>query len=687
MTYRLPPFTLRVFPHCLQFKQPAGTSRGVYRRRQVWYVAVRSISSARPFVGIGECAPLYDLSCDFDADYESKLKNICREVEAGHSFSPEKYRDLPSICFGLETAFLSAQASIKGDARLLFPSDFTEGRRRIAINGLVWMGRFDEMCRRMEEKLAAGFRCVKLKIGAIAFEEEMALIRQLRSRFSPQDVELRVDANGGFTFEEAPRILEILSRYAIHSVEQPIRQGRWQQMARLCATTPLPIALDEELIGVNRPEEKRALLDTIRPQYIILKPSLHGGLFGAEEWIRMARERQIGYWTTSALESNVGLNAIAQWSAAFDPDSLLPQGLGTGQLFVSNYKGASIRIEGDSLCYGDERQRNFQREVREFMARWNDERPTLTVHTSGSTGMPKAMEVEKSRMKASAQMTIEALGLRPGMSALLAMPLRFIAGQMVVVRSIVGGLHLIPVAPSSHPYARLCQAPDFAALTPMQVYESLRVPHERSLLRRTRLLLIGGGAISPELAEELKTFPHAVWSTYGMTETLSHIALRRQNGPEASDCYRPLPSVKVSLSEFGTLTINAPLVNPERLVTNDLAELLPDGAFRILGRRDNTICSGGIKLQIEAIEAKLTTLPVSYQITAVGDERLSETVTLLYEGSPDDAPQLAARCRELLSPYEVPRHYLPIEKLPHTATGKPARKLAREIAESLMPHD
>ena len=678
------PFKLRILPRTLQFKQPAGTSRGVYRTRKVWYIVVSSTDPQVRFTGLGECAPLYDLSCDYDEHYEETLQHICEEVERTQNLDAERWRNYPSILFGLQTAFRSAAGSLQqGDYLQLYPSAFTRGEKGIPINGLVWMGTFEEMCGRMEEKLDKGFRCVKLKIGAIDFESEMQLIRQLRSRYSKETVELRVDANGGFTFEDAPRILEELARYDIHSIEQPIKQGQWEKMHQLCANTPLPIALDEELIGVNNPQQKVTLLDTIQPQYIILKPSLHGALTGAAEWMNLAKERNIGYWVTSALESNVGLNAIAQWSAAIQPDSTLPQGLGTGQLFVRNFEEAPLHIEGDCLWYGDPKERAFKKDIADFTERWLSESHTMTVHTSGSTGQPKQMEVGKVNMWASAEATIKALGLQPGNTALLAMPLRYIAGQMVVVRSFAAPLTLIPIAPTSHPYAHLHEAPDFAALTPMQVFESLKVPHERSLLRRTLCLIIGGGAISPELAEILRTFPNAVWSTYGMTETLSHIALRHLNGTEASDTYHPLPGVEVSLSPEGKLQIYAPEINPEHLETNDLAEILSDGSFRILGRCDNVICSGGIKMQIEDIEQQLSALSVDFQITSVPDPKFGEAVTLLYTGSAN-AESIKAECRELLEGPMRPKHYLQVDKLPLTGTGKPARAKAKEMAKDLL---
>ena len=677
------PFRLRVVPRTLRFKQPAGTSRGIYYERKVWYIVITSADPQIRFTGIGECAPLHDLSCDYDANYEERLRKVCREVEEAQALNSESLRHFPSMLFGLQTAFRSAAGSLQGNYLRLYPSDFTRGERCIPINGLVWMGSFDEMCQRMEEKLASGFRCVKLKIGAIDFDSELELIRKLRQRYSADDIELRVDANGAFSTNEALPKLRQLAAYHLHSIEQPIRQGQWDEMAKLCAQTPLPIALDEELIGVNDLAQKEALLNTIRPHYLVLKPSLHGAFTGAAEWMNLARERGIGYWTTSALESNIGLNAIAQWCAAIDGNSSLPQGLGTGQLFETNAH-TPISIEGDCLWFGNAKQRTFETEIADFKLRWLNDSPTMTVHTSGSTGTPQSMEAGKLCMWASAQATIKALGLQPNNTALLCMPLKYIAGQMMLVRSFAAPLQLVAVAPSSHPYAHLHDAPDFAALTPMQVYESLKVPHERSLLRRTLCLIIGGGAISPELEATLKNFPNPVWSTYGMTETLSHIALRRVNGPEASDSYCPLPGVSISLSDKGTLIIDAPEIAAQQLHTNDLAEILPNGHFRLIGRRDNVVCSGGIKLQLEDIEKILTALPVPTQLTAVPDARLGEALTLLYVSETDRNNEFEAECRQLLNAYSVPRHYLRVENLPTTETGKPARALAKHLAQQLL---
>ena len=320
----------------LHFRQPAGTSRGIYTERRIWLITATDPEGR--VTGVGECAPLPRLSCDDIPDYAEVLRGFCDEVEQTGEIPYEQLRPYPSMLFGLETV-LQAPAD----------TPFSRGEEGIPINGLIWMGSFDEMYQRIEEKLAAGFHCVKLKIGAIDWEREIALVHFIRQHFTKEQIELRVDANGGFSPDEAMSRLEELARYDIHSIEQPIRQHLWTEMAQLCRESPLPIALDEELIGVNDPSEKVRLLDTIRPQYIILKPSLHGGLRGSEEWIRLARERGIGSWITSALESNIGLHAIACFAAKmYGPHITMPQGLGTGQLFTDNIP-MPLKIRGEQL--------------------------------------------------------------------------------------------------------------------------------------------------------------------------------------------------------------------------------------------------------------------------------------------------------------------------------------------------
>ena len=326
----------------LHFKQPAGTSRGVYTTRRSWFLTLTDDAGHR---GVGECAPLPQLSCDDIPNYGETLRAVCDQFCATGQIDYDRLRPFPSMLFGLETALQNLHAA----SAKLFETPFGRGEEGIPINGLVWMGTFEEMLSRMEEKMRAGFRCIKLKIGAIDFEQELSLIRRIREHFSKHQIELRVDAHGASKPDEALGKLERLARYDLHSIEQPIRQGQWDEMARLCRLSPLPIALDEELIGVNNPSQKEALLDAIAPAYIILKPSLHGGMAGTKEWISLAQARGIGSWITSALESNVGLNAIAQFCSAVYGDSItMPQGLGTGQLFTDNIP-MPLEIRGDHL--------------------------------------------------------------------------------------------------------------------------------------------------------------------------------------------------------------------------------------------------------------------------------------------------------------------------------------------------
>ena len=320
----------------LHFKQPAGTSRGVYTERKIWLLHLEDGNRK----GVGECAPLPQLSCDDIPDYSEKLRAFCDDVERTGKIDYETMRDYPSMLFGMETALNDVRCK-KEDA---------EGEAfSIPINGLVWMGTFDEMQQRIEQKLEQGFRCIKLKIGAIDFEAELELLKMIREHFGPRELELRVDANGAFKFDEALYKLELLSQYALHSIEQPIKAGQWANMAELCREAPLRIALDEELIGVNDPEQKRQMLNIIRPAYIVLKPSLHGGMMGVREWVEIANDMGIGSWITSALESNVGLYAIARLAYdIYGPNIRMPQGLGTGLLFTDNIP-MPLKMQGERL--------------------------------------------------------------------------------------------------------------------------------------------------------------------------------------------------------------------------------------------------------------------------------------------------------------------------------------------------
>lgn len=335
--------TIKIIPYTLHFKRPAGTSRGIYHDHKIWYVVVSSVSEPERW-GVGECAPLFDLSCDYNENYEQTLNYFCRKLEQEGQLDIEALRPYPSILFGLETAL----RQLEEGSYQLWNTPFSRGEAGIPINGLIWMGDYDYMLEQIEVKMQQGFRCIKLKIGAINFEEELKLLQLIRQRYNADQITLRVDANGAFSPSDALDKLKRLAELDLHSIEQPIRAGQWNEMAKLAGTTPLPIALDEELIGVNQPDEKKRLLEDIRPQYIILKPTLHGGICGATEWIELAGSMNIGWWITSALESNVGLNAIAQWCSTFS--NLLPQGLGTGALYTNNVE-MPLEIKGDCLWY------------------------------------------------------------------------------------------------------------------------------------------------------------------------------------------------------------------------------------------------------------------------------------------------------------------------------------------------
>lgn len=313
--------------YILDFKVPSGTSRGIMTQKETWYIILKNDDA----FGIGECGILRGLSVDDIPDYEQRLAWACDNIHLGKDALLNDLREYPSIQFGLEQAFLSLQSKNPFE---LFPSDFTQNESPIPINGLIWMGDEAYMLKQLEQKLKDGFGCIKMKIGAIDFEKEMAILKSIRDNFSPEEIELRVDANGAFLPEEAVQKLERLSKFKLHSIEQPIKAGQWEEMAKLCEKTPLPIALDEELIGIFDVTEKEKLLQTVQPQYIILKPSLIGGIQGCKEWIALAEKQDIGWWITSALESNIGLNAIAQFTYALG--TTMPQGLGTGSLFTNN---------------------------------------------------------------------------------------------------------------------------------------------------------------------------------------------------------------------------------------------------------------------------------------------------------------------------------------------------------------
>lgn len=329
----------------LKFKRPAGTSRGVLTEKATYFIKIWDESNPLIF-GIGECSPLKGLSIDYSSEeaYEETLARTCKDIDEYIDVLDHRMR-MPSLYFGIEMALQDLK---NGGKRILFPSSLTEGKYGIPINGLIWMGSIDFMKQQLKTKVDEGFKCIKIKIGSLNFEDELTLLSEIRKAYSEYELEIRLDANGAFTKTEALEKLERLAEFNIHSIEQPIRKGNWKQMKRLCIKSPIAIALDEELIYVDSYERKESLVTQIEPQYLVLKPSLLRGFKYTEEWIKLAEKYKVGWWVTSALESNIGLNAIAQWVATLN--NKMPQGLGTGQLYENNIPSPLV-VENTKLWY------------------------------------------------------------------------------------------------------------------------------------------------------------------------------------------------------------------------------------------------------------------------------------------------------------------------------------------------
>lgn len=335
--------------YILQFKQASGTSRGILKTKETYFLKL--VDGEK--IGVGECAVFKGLSVDDRPDYEEKLQWLCTNITKNFNELLGELLEFPSIQFGLEQAILSLKSSNLFE---LFPSKFTQSKDFININGLIWMGNESFMKQQTKEKIEAGFSTIKMKIGAIDFDTEISLLKSIRKEFSSKEIELRVDANGAFSPLEALEKLKKLSEFEIHSIEQPIKQGNIEEMAELCLNTPIPIALDEELIGIFNVTKKKELLQIVNPQYIILKPSLVGGFKGSEEWVDLAEKKQIKWWITSALESNIGLNAIAQWT--YTLNNKMPQGLGTGSLFTNNFD-SPLEVKKGHLHYNNTKNWKF----------------------------------------------------------------------------------------------------------------------------------------------------------------------------------------------------------------------------------------------------------------------------------------------------------------------------------------
>ena len=625
----------------LNLKQPAGTSRGVIKSRDVWYITL----CENGITGIGECAPLRGLSLDNFDQIESKLEEVCANPKLFIN-DLSSLKDFPSIRFGLEMACFD----LKNGGGQNYYGSFDS----IEINGLIWMGNPDFMMGQVEQKLDEGWTCIKLKIGALDFDSELDILRSIRSRFSQDELELRVDVNGAFTENDVREKLNRLAEFDLHSIEQPIQPGQWDLLAELCESSPIPIALDEELIPLINDAERIEMLENVNPQYLVLKPSLLGGFSETKKWIRMAKERNIGWWITSALESNIGLNAIAQWTAKMKPDGF--QGLGTGQLFTNNIP-SPLTVKSGKISTD---QSKIWNDVNQFISEWYSTNIEMDLKTSGSTGKPKSISVKKDWMQNSAELTRKTFGLKKGDSALLCMPMKYVAGKMMVVRALELGLDLKVVEPSSNPLKNMDEIIDFAAMVPLQLENSLND------LDQVKTLIVGGGQVSQQLIEKLQKISTQIFETYGMTETLTHVAIKPLNGPNISDLFRALDGIRFEKDDRGCLAIHASALNPVPIVTNDLVELIDENSFRWLGRFDNVINSGGIKIIPEVVEAKLTEVIPNRRFIIAGlpDDSLGQTVVLIVEGDEIDIPI------EFLDKYEKPKTIHFISEFIETESGK-----------------
>jgi len=629
----------------LYFKQPAGTSRGVMNTRDVWFITISQDGT----IGIGECAPLPGLSLDDLDQIESELDNVCQNPDLV-LYDLTKLEKFPSIRFGLEMAYLDLQ---NGGGQNYF-----DNFNSIDINGLIWMGNPDFMMYQVEQKIEEGWKCIKMKFGALDFQKEFEMLKSIRNRFGVNELELRVDANGAFTEKEVHEKLKQLSEFGLHSIEQPIQSGQWGLLAELCESSPIPIGLDEELIPLVNDEDRIKMLDIVNPHYLVLKPSLLGGFSESEKWIKLAKERNIRWWITSALESNIGLNAIAQWTAKMKPCGF--QGLGTGQLFTNNIP-SPLKVKSGILSKSNSQ---IWDDVNQFISDWYSPKDEMMLQTSGSTGKPKSISVKKGWMKNSAQLTGKTFGLKEGDTALLCMSMKYIAGKMMVVRALEFGLDLKIVEPSSNPLNGIKENIDFSAMVPLQLESSLND------LDKIKKLIVGGGHVSLKLVEKLQIGSTQVYETYGMTETLTHVAIKPLNGPNKSDVFQALDGIQFEMDDRSCLVIFAPMMNPNPVVTNDLVELVDETSFRWLGRIDNVINSGGIKIIPELVEAKLTEVVSSrrYFIAGLPDESLGEKVVLVIEG---DEIEISL---DVLEKYERPKEIYFISKFVEIESGKVIQK-------------
>jgi o-succinylbenzoate synthase len=567
------------FKKTLKFKNPTLTSFGTMKKRVVWYLFLQQNDK----IGIGEVAPLPGLSLDDIINIKNMLTDLIKD--------PQKYlnhkkllQNYPAIKFALEMAHLDLT---NGGGQTYFKSF-----NNIKTNTLIWMGDLTYQKQQIDKKIKQNFKCIKIKISPATFNDNLNLIKYIRDK--NKNIKIRLDANGSFSYQDIKKKLPILATYDIHSIEQPIKQGQIKKMASLCKISPVPIALDEELIGVYK--KKSYLIEKIKPQYIVLKPTLLGGFASCLEWINIACKLKVRYWITSSLESSVGLNAIAQFCAKYGGKNIY-HGLGTGGLFAGNLP-SHLKLKKDKLKI----KKNEQwQKIYSLISKYLMPNNKLTFKTSGttsSTNASKYLSFNKKQIKSSISLTKKAFNLSKNQTIALTLDTDYIAGAMQVLRAVELNLKLSVFPVTKDPLKNNKKKIDFVAMSPLQLYHTLKNNEEKNI----KTIICGGGEISYTLADMIKNTQTQIFLSFGMTETLSHIALKNI---KKDNFYHTLPTITVKKNKNNCLIINAPHIQKNDIETFDIVNLIDKHTFSFLGRYDNILNFDGIKIPAEVLEQKI----------------------------------------------------------------------------------
>ena len=656
---------MEVVKRPLLFKKPAKTSRDVMTEKPCYYLKATDKYGKTV---LGECSMIPGLSMESENDAVAELNRIAAGSSLRMSDVP---RELPSVRFAVEMVLMEV-------CNVQLESEFSKGRMGLEINGLVWMDNMQSMLSQVDSLVKRGFKTIKLKVGALPREEELELLREVRRRCPAGEYTLRVDANGAF--HKAPLDkLNDLDEFQLHSIEQPIHSGNTGAMSELCSLTPVPIALDEELIGMYTKEEKEALLKEIGPDYIVLKPSLIGGLSEATEWIEVANSLSIGWWVTSALESNIGLTAIANWTGwlveHYEGGELTVSGLGTGSLYLNNSDsdldiiegelwqnsvGALIHdkkrwrldAEGVREFYSDKLREPWTEDLASFLVQWFDSDNDIECMTSGSTGKPKRIKHTREALISSAEDTLQFFDLKRKSKLILVLPIEFIAGKMMVIRAITGNHDLIAI--NSNLETLWDINADFVALTPHQL-SIIKKNCTQEAFPPVATILFGGSPVSDAVLNGIPSEIN-IFEGYGMTETITHVALRKRVHGISPSPYLALPGVSFRKTDDNKLVISAEKRKIKDLVTDDIIELHDYESFTWVSRASNIINSGGIKFIPEELERKLRTV-IHYELVICGteDSELGERIVLKIDCGEEAEDMINEKIRSVLVGKEVPK--------------------------------